>query len=73
LLIDGIDKWAPQLPVKIGMLIAHLFDTFPNSKDFNETTYWGSTGEKMCEMKLYSIYFDLDVHSYIVSLASLTV
>ncbi|XP_047167059.1 arginine--tRNA ligase, chloroplastic/mitochondrial-like [Vigna umbellata] len=107
LLIDGIDNWAPRLPVKtvlvdfsspnvakemhvghlrstiigdtlarmfefcrvetlirrnhlgdwgtqFGMLIAHLFDTFPNPEDFNET----AIGDLQAFYKASKVRFD---------------
>jgi len=53
------------------MLIAHLFDTFPNPEDFNETAIGDLQVRKYMKSNLYSIYFDLDVQSYIVLLAFL--
>ncbi|KAL5178556.1 DNA-directed RNA polymerase III subunit 2 [Glycine soja] len=109
LLIDGIDKWAPRLPVKtvlvdfsspniakemhvghlrstiigdtlarmfefsrvetlirrnhlgdwgtqFGMLIAHLFDTYPNPEDFNEA----AIGDLQAFYKASKVRFDND-------------
>jgi len=54
------------------MLIAHLFDTFPNPEDFNETAIGDLQVRKYMKPNfILTIYSDLDVQSYIVLLTLL--
>jgi len=60
---------SPCICLQFGMLIAHLFDSFPNPEDFNETAIGDLQVRKYMKSNFIPFIFDLDVIHCSVSIS----